>query len=93
MRGRPPGKGGGRRRWRWLVSLASIALIAGYGGFRLLQRDRANPDLVWADAERDFLAGRYDRVDPALARLRRLREPTPLDWFLRSTGNGPKQQQ
>ena len=30
------------------------------------------------------MAGRYERVDSALDRLRRLREPTPLDWFLRA---------
>ena len=80
--GRQPGRRLVWRRWPWLLSLASIALVAGYGGFRVLQSDRANPDTVWADAERDFMAGRYDRVDLALARLRRLREPTPLDWFL-----------
>ena len=49
-----------------------------------MQREKLTPDAYWTQAERDFMAGRYDRVDSALARLRRLREPTPLDWFLRT---------
>lgn len=82
LAGRPPANGRIRRGWPWLLSLALIALVAGYGAFRLLQRDQANADALWAEAERDFMAGRYDRVDQAVVRLQRLREPTPLDWFL-----------
>lgn len=80
--GRSTGTDGSRGRRRWLFLLALILLIAGYGGFRFFQERRADPDILWTEAERDFLAGRYDRVDSALERLRRLREPTPLDWFL-----------
>ena len=43
-----------------------------------------DPDAVWAQAERDFVAGRYDRVDVALQRLSRLRPPSPLDHMLRA---------
>jgi tetratricopeptide (TPR) repeat protein len=49
-----------------------------------LRPEAPNPDALWTQAEQDFMSGRYDRVDSALDRLRRLRQPTPLDWFLRA---------
>jgi tetratricopeptide (TPR) repeat protein len=77
------GKGGsGRRHWIWLLGLTSVVLVVGYWGFRSLRPAASNPDALWTQAERDFMAGRYDRVDSALDRLRQLRQPTPLDWFL-----------
>ena len=79
---RSGGKAGFRGSRRWLLFLALVAVIVGYAGFRFLQEKRVDPDVVWAEAERDLLAGRYDRVEAAVARLRRLRERTPLDWFL-----------
>jgi tetratricopeptide (TPR) repeat protein len=78
----PTPGGSGRRRWIWLLSLTSIALGIGYWGFRSMRPQASNPDALWAQAEQDFMAGRYERVDSAVDRLRRLRQPTPLDWFL-----------
>jgi tetratricopeptide (TPR) repeat protein len=82
--GGPAGKGSSRRRWIWVLTLASFAVGAGSIGFWVMHREKLTPDAYWTQAESDFMAGRYDRVDSALARLRRLREPTPLDWFLRA---------
>jgi tetratricopeptide (TPR) repeat protein len=76
--------GSGRRPWLWALGLTAIALIVGYLGFRSMRPGPSNPDALWAQAQQDFMAGRYERVDSALARLGRLREPTPLDWFLRA---------
>jgi tetratricopeptide (TPR) repeat protein len=82
--GGPTGKGKSRRRWIWVLALASFAVGAGSIAFWFSHRENLTPDAYWTQAESDFMAGRYDRVDLALARLRRLREPTPLDWFLRA---------
>jgi tetratricopeptide (TPR) repeat protein len=42
---------------------------------------------VWAEAERDFLAGRWDRAQGALSHLKRLRSRHPLDWMLEAQLN------
>jgi tetratricopeptide (TPR) repeat protein len=52
--------------------------------YRWVQRKSLSADEVWAQAQEDLLADRLDRVDQAVARLGRLRDPTPLDWFLRA---------
>src|SRR3954454_1779278 len=44
----------------------------------------SDPDQLGRQAEADFQAGRYDRVEAALARLGRLRSPTPQDWYLKA---------
>jgi hypothetical protein len=72
-----------------LLALATAVAALGAGGYWVLRywvlRPQApNPDAVWVKAEEDFLAGRYEPVVKALALLGRLREPTPLDWFLRA---------
>jgi predicted Zn-dependent protease len=41
-------------------------------------------DALWAQAQDDLKAKRFDRVEQALVRLGHLREPTPLDWMLRA---------
>jgi predicted Zn-dependent protease len=41
-------------------------------------------DALWAQAQDDLHAKRFDRVEQAVARLGRLREPTPLDRFVRA---------
>ena len=65
------------------VVLAAIGVAAGFWAYRY-RLSAVNPDAVWAQAEGDFLAGRYDRVDVALRRLSRLRAPSPLDHMLRA---------
>jgi tetratricopeptide (TPR) repeat protein len=43
---------------------------------------KPDPDRLWADAERAFLAGHHGRARTALATLARLRPKTGLDWLL-----------
>ncbi len=64
--------------------MTAVALGIGYYGVRSMRPEPSNPDALWAQAEQEFMAGRYERVDLAMDQLRRLREPTPLDWFLRA---------
>jgi tetratricopeptide (TPR) repeat protein len=45
-------------------------------------RRGTDPDRIWADAERAFLAGRWDEAQDALGRLGRLRPRQPLDRML-----------
>jgi tetratricopeptide (TPR) repeat protein len=74
-----------RRVWAWLVGLSLIALVTGYWGFVTIRPEAStSPDALWERAEADFKVGRYVRVEWALDRLKRLRQPTPLDWFLRA---------
>ncbi len=47
-------------------------------------RGRPDPDRLWADAERAFLAGRWDRARDALKTLERIRAKSTLDWLLRA---------
>jgi tetratricopeptide (TPR) repeat protein len=44
--------------------------------------DRTDPDRLWAEAERAFLAGDWDRARSALRRLERIRPKTGLDLVL-----------
>ncbi|MFI5460633.1 MAG: hypothetical protein ACHRXM_34900 [Isosphaerales bacterium] len=82
--GRRTGQVRARPAWIWLAGLSSIALVLVFWGLQATRHDVASPDAVWARAEQDFKAGRYDEVDKALERLRRFRKPTPLDWFMRA---------
>jgi tetratricopeptide (TPR) repeat protein len=74
----------GRRRDRsalWGIALA-LAVAGGLGaGWRALW-GHPDPDRLWADAERAFLAGHHDRARSALATLGRLRPKTGLDRLL-----------
>src|SRR5262249_27705469 len=82
------GMPGVRRPLRvWIRRSILCLLVAGigYGGLRARGLwATSDPDAIWKRAEIDLQGGRYDRVDAALERLGRLREPTPLDWFLRA---------
>ena len=73
-----------RFRMIWFAGLALIGLAGGYWAYGLLTWSAADSDMLWAQAEADYLAGRYDRVGDALKRLGRLRVPTPLDHLLRA---------
>ena len=84
-RTRGPALGSRPRR----IRLALIGLIvAGSAllgwGYSVLRPTSPGADEVWAQAEADLHARRFERVEAAVARLARLREPTPLDWMLRA---------
>ncbi len=68
-----------------MAAFGLIVAIAALGtwGYRSLRQASSNPDDLWAAAEEDLRAERLDRVEQAVARLGRSRDPTPLDWFLR----------
>ena len=74
-----------RRSRGRVVYVAALLAIGSAGGLWAYQRlgRPGDIDALWAEAEADFVAGRYDRVDIALKRLGRLRKPSPLDWMLR----------
>jgi tetratricopeptide (TPR) repeat protein len=73
-----------RLLWILAASLLGLILAAGFL-FYPSTRDRwLGADVIWDQAERDFLAGHYDQVDSALKRLSRLRKPSPLDFFLKA---------
>ena len=79
--GRAPARAPGRwprGRSIWLVVLAAIGVAAGTWAYRYLRRPAVDIDALWAQAERDFVSRRYDRVDLAvLARV-------PDDHYLAS---------
>ncbi|GAC1465706.1 MAG: hypothetical protein NVSMB9_05580 [Isosphaeraceae bacterium] len=72
-----------QRPWLWAV--ASLLALA-VGAWGILRKPVAivDPDRLWQQAEADFNARAYDRAEAALARLARLRSPTPHDWILRA---------
>jgi tetratricopeptide (TPR) repeat protein len=62
--------------------MLALAIAGGLGTGWLVFRTRPDPDRVWADAERAFLAGHRDRARDALRTLERLRPTTGLDRML-----------
>ncbi len=73
----------GRRRLGLAMSGLAVAAALGLGGYLAIRREAPNADAVWAQAQSDLQADHFDRVARAVARLERLREPTPLDRLLR----------
>lgn len=61
-----------------VIAIGTATLIAGW----VASRARPDPDRLWGKAEAAFLAGRWDVARTLLARLARLRPPTPLDRLL-----------
>jgi tetratricopeptide (TPR) repeat protein len=66
------------------TALAVIGLAGVAWAHHWLGRSAPDIDAIWAQAEAEFMAGRFDRVDTALKRLSRLRRPSPLDHMLRA---------
>jgi tetratricopeptide (TPR) repeat protein len=73
-----------RRHGTWLAGLTVAILALAFWVYRGVRPRELGADLIWEQAERDFQAGDYLPVEKALERLKRLREPTPLDWMLRA---------
>jgi tetratricopeptide (TPR) repeat protein len=62
--------------------MLALASAGGLGTAWFALRARPDPDRLWADAERAFLAGHRDHARDALKTLERLRPRTGLDWML-----------
>jgi tetratricopeptide (TPR) repeat protein len=82
----------GRRSAVLCLGLTGLAFA-----FTLLVRRPgfADPDQVWAEGQAALRSGRLEAASTALARLERLRKPTPLDWLLHAqvaTGLGRDEQ-
>jgi tetratricopeptide (TPR) repeat protein len=69
---------------RILISAALLALASLALWWLWIERGPSDPNALWRQADADADVGRYDRVEAALARLGRLRSPTPDDWYLRA---------
>jgi tetratricopeptide (TPR) repeat protein len=67
--------------------ISGLALVAaavlGAWGYRAIRRDPSDLEALWSQAQADLRDGRLDGAARVLARLGRLREPTPLDRMLR----------
>jgi tetratricopeptide (TPR) repeat protein len=76
-----------RSRTRRRTVLA-IALCAGAAGvaivWSLVPRAATDPNAVWDQGQAALRAGQIDRAEELVARLTRLRTPTPFDWMLRA---------
>lgn len=72
------------RRWpaKRLISALVLVVAGGLAAPWLIARARQDPVRVWADAERAFLAGRWDRARESLKLLEKLRAKTSLDSML-----------
>ena len=84
-----------------MVAMLGLALaVVGLGAwtFRSLYGRGSDPDAIWSEAQADLRSDHIDRAEQAVARLGRLRAPTPLDRMLprparpgtRSAGRGPR---
>ncbi len=68
------------RVWGWAAF--ALVLCCGVVAAWRATRGPTNPDRVWADAERAFLAGHWDRARASLKALERIRPKNPMDWIL-----------
>ncbi len=66
----------------WLCATFVLVVSLGAGAAWFLSGGRTDPDRLWADAERAFLAGQWDRAGKLLQQLERLRPRTGLDQLL-----------
>jgi tetratricopeptide (TPR) repeat protein len=66
----------------WCGAIFILVVTCGVGAAWLAARGRTDPDRLWAEAERAFLAGRWDRTRDLLKALGRARPRAPLDWLL-----------
>jgi tetratricopeptide (TPR) repeat protein len=70
----------GLSAWRW-ATFALFVLVA-IGAAWLTTRGHTDPDRLWADAERAFLAGQWDWARKSLRQLEGIRPKNGLDWML-----------
>src|SRR5262245_1267268 len=67
--------------WLFPLLLVGAGVLAGWS---YLGELGADPDRLWQEAQLDLQAHRLDRAEQTLARLSRVRPPTPADWMLRA---------
>jgi tetratricopeptide (TPR) repeat protein len=65
-----------------LIFAVAVVIAGSLVTLWLTARPRQDPVRIWADAERAFLAGRWDRARESLKLLEKLRAKTSLDWML-----------
>ena len=70
--------------WLVLASLLALTVAAAFFLYPSIRDRVIGADAIWNEAEQAFLAGRHERVDSALVRLARLRQPLPRDYLLRA---------
>jgi tetratricopeptide (TPR) repeat protein len=66
----------------WGKATFTLVILIGAGVAWLAPRAHTDPDRLWAEAERAFLAGHWDRARNLLKTLERIRPKKPLDWLL-----------
>jgi tetratricopeptide (TPR) repeat protein len=69
------------RFWFLFVFLCAV-VASGAGAGWLVFGGRTEPDQLWAQAERAFLAGHWDRASELVKELEGRRSKTALDWML-----------
>jgi tetratricopeptide (TPR) repeat protein len=78
IRAVPPG----RPTRAWILAAVALIIAVATSAAWYGSRRPPDPDRLWAEAERAFLAGRWDRARDLLKTLARLRPRSPLDWLL-----------
>src|SRR5690349_19392511 len=67
----------------WLLPLLVVGAAVA-GGWTYWSRTAGDPDQLWAQAQLELRSDQLDRAAATLARLSKLRPPTPADWMLRA---------
>ncbi len=70
------------RRWLPIWILCGLATVMSAGTLWFAIPRRTDPDRLWVEAEKAFLAGRWDLAKESLKKLRRVRPRTGLDLML-----------
>ncbi len=71
-----------RGRRRWIICGLLIALLSVAAGSLFGFRSSPDPEMIWQQAQVELQHDRIDRAEALLARLGKLRAPTPYDWML-----------
>jgi tetratricopeptide (TPR) repeat protein len=66
----------------WIVGATGVAVLVGALGALHMPRGHGDPDRIWAQAERAFLAGHWQQASASLKRLEQIRPKAALDWTL-----------
>jgi tetratricopeptide (TPR) repeat protein len=72
----------GLNPWSWATFALFFFVSGAIGAAWLAARGQTDPDRLWAEAERAFLAGDWARARKSLRKLEGIRPKTGLDWTL-----------